>query len=308
VTVNEPVLVIAFNRPDHLSVLLDRLREVQPTRVFVAIDGPRVGREGEEYKVRACHDLISTIDWPCDVQTLFQQVNLGCGLGVTTAITWFFSHIERGIILEDDIIPDPSFFGYCTELLDRYEHDSRVFAISGCNFVPPEFQSHPGDAYRFSQVPHIWGWATWKRSWEKHRLDIAGWSQQLSPGQLWKRSGRSIPGALYWASTFELLARKQVDTWDGQFVLASMVSNQLTATSNVNLIRNIGFGEFATHTLQDRDELQPITAVALPTGPVDVTCDERADTWTRRHHFRATWHGMLGQARTFVGRKVGRSQ
>jgi hypothetical protein len=113
---------------------------------------------------------------------------------------------------------------------------------------------------------------------------------------------------LYWASTFELLARKQVDTWDGQFVLASMVSNQLTATSNVNLIRNIGFGEFATHTLQDRDELQPITAVALPTGPVDVTCDERADAWTRRHHFRATWHGMLGQARTFVGRKVGRSQ
>lgn len=307
-TVNEPVLVMAFNRPDHFSVLLDRLREVQPTRVFVAIDGPRVGREGEEDKVRACHDLISTIDWPCDVQTLFQQVNLGCGLGVTTAITWFFSHIERGIILEDDIIPDPSFFGYCTELLDRYEHDSRVFAISGCNFVPPEFQSHPGDAYRFSQVPHIWGWATWKRSWEKHQLDIAGWSQQLSPGQLWKRSGRSIPGALYWASTFELLARKQVDTWDGQFVLASMVSNQLTATSNVNLIRNIGFGEFATHTVQDRDELQPITAMALPMGPVDVTCDELADAWTRRHHFRATWHGMLGQARTFVGRKVGRSQ
>ena len=307
-TVNEPVLVMAFNRPDHLSVLLDRLREVQPSRVFVAIDGPREGREGEEDKVRACHDLISTIDWPCDVQTLFQQVNLGCGLGVTTAITWFFSHIERGIILEDDIIPDPTFFGYCTELLDRYEHDSRVFAISGCNFVPPEFQSHPGDAYRFSQVPHIWGWATWKRSWEQHRLDITGWSQHLSPGQLWKRSGRSIPGALYWASTFELLARKQVDTWDGQFVLASMVSNQLTATSNVNLIRNIGFGEFATHTLHDRDELQPITAMALPTGPVDVTCDERADTWTRRHHFRATWHGMLGQARTFVGRKVGRSQ
>ena len=307
-TVSEPVLVIAFNRPDHLSVLIQRLREVQPQRVFLAVDGPRPDREGESAKVLACRDLVGAIDWPCDVQTLFHTTNLGCGLGVSTAITWFFTHVDRGIILEDDIIPEPTFFAYCEELLLRYETDSRVFAISGCNFVPREFQSHPRDSYRFSQIPHIWGWATWKRSWDQHHLDIAGWSGRLRPRQLWRRSGRSIPGALYWASTFELLARKEVDTWDGQLVLASMVSGQLTATSNVNLIQNIGFGLEATHTVEDREELQPLGSITVPTLPVEVVCDEMADAWTRRHHFRATWQGMLGQARTFVGRKVGRSQ
>ena len=292
----EPVLVMAFNRPDHLQVLLGRLRQVQPTRLYVAIDGPRIDREGEDAQVQACRALVASVDWDCAVHTLFQESNLGCGLGVSTAINWFFTNEDRGIILEDDIIPDPSFFPYCAELLDRYENDERVFAISGCNFVPPAAQSHPEQAYRFSQVPHIWGWATWRRTWDKHRLDISGWRGDLPATKLWARSGHSLPASVYWAGTFELLARKEVDTWDGQFVLASMVAGQLTATSNVNLIENIGFGETATHTIEDRNELQPITPMILPTPPVAVVLDGKADAWTRRHHFRATWRGMLDQA------------
>ena len=294
---------MAFNRPDHLQVLINRLREVKPSKIYAAIDGPRSNRPGEEQKVQACQELIENIEWNCEVKTQFQSDNLGCGLGVSSAITWFFTHEERGIILEDDIIPHPSFFPYCTELLDRYADDDRVFAISGCNFVPPEFQSHPEQAYRFSQVPHIWGWATWRRSWQQHRLDIAGWRHELPPTKLWARSGHSLPATVYWASTFELLARKEVDTWDGQLVLASMVSHQLTATSNVNLIENIGFGEEATHTLEDREELQPVEAITIPTIAVKVELDEKADRWTRKHHFRATWRGMAGQAYTYIGQR-----
>jgi hypothetical protein len=298
---------MAFNRPDHLQVLLARLREVKPERVFVAIDGSRSGRPDETQRVQSCRDLVGTIDWGCEVQSLFQDHNLGCGLGVSTAISWFFSKVERGIILEDDIIPDPSFFPFCSELLDRYESDTRVFAISGCNFVPRSAQRRPQDAYRFSQVPHIWGWATWRRSWQQHHLDIAGWQRQLPPLKLWKAAGRSVPGSVYWASTFELLARKEVDTWDGQFVLASMVSGQLTATSNVNLIENIGFGELATHTVEDRDELQPIEPIHLPTEPVLVELDAKSDAWTRKNHFRATWRGMVGQADRYLKRRRGRA-
>lgn len=306
-TVTEPVLVMAFNRPDHLAVLMERLREVRPERLYVAIDGPRSDRAGEEDRVQQCRDLVNTVDWPCDVQTLFQDSNLGCGLGVTTAITWFFENEDRGIILEDDIIPDPSFFPYCEELLDRYQDDTRVFAISGCNFVPPSEQSHPELPYRFSQVPHIWGWATWKRSWAKHRLDIAGWQGRLPIRQLWTQMDHSIPSTVYWTSTFELLARKEVDTWDGQLVLASMAEDSWTATSNVNLIRNIGFDEQATHTHVDRQDLQPIQPISLPLADVPVEHDRRADAWTRRHHFLATWRGMASQAGRFLKSRGGRA-
>jgi hypothetical protein len=298
--VREPVLVMAFNRPDHLRRLLDRLREVKPEQIFVAVDGPRAHVPEEGLRVQECRELVSQINWPCNVQTLFQPRNLGCGVGVSTAITWFFDHVERGIILEDDIIPVPSFFAFCTELLDRYADDPRVFAVSGCNFVPPSAQTHPDLPYRFSQVPHIWGWATWKRSWSSYSLDIAGWPTALPPQRLWAQAGRSLSGAVYWASTFELLARKQVDTWDGQLVLASMITGAWTATSNVNLIQNIGFGEDATHTREDRDELQPVGQVPTPLAPVPLELDERADRWTRRHHFRADWRGIFRQAQTYL--------
>ena len=303
--VTEPVLVMAFNRPDHLSRLLERLREVQPERLYVAIDGPRAAMEGEPERVQACRDLVGTVDWPCEVHTLFQEHNLGCGQGVTTAISWFFEHEERGIILEDDIVPDPSFFPYCEELLERYQDDERVFAISGCNFVPSSVQTRPDLPYRFMTVPHIWGWATWRRSWAAHRLDISGWRDRLPLTRLWRRVGRSIPGTVYWTSTFELLARGEVDTWDGQLVLAAMERGQLTATSNVNLVQNIGFGSDATHTVEDFGDLLPIGSIAVPIGEVPVERDARADAWTRKHHFRATWRGMMEQADRFRKRRKG---
>ena len=298
--VDEPILVIAFNRPDHLNQLLARLREVQPRSLFIAIDGPRIERPGDVQRVQQCRDLLGSIDWECNVETLIREENLGCGRGVSSAISWFFEHVEQGIILEDDIIPAPSFFEFCSTLLDRYRNDDRVFAISGCNFVPPEALSHPDDPYRFSQVPHIWGWATWRRSWRKHQLDIAGWQKDLSPIALWSRAGRSLSGAVYWASTFELLARGKVDTWDGQLVLASMMSGQFTATSNTNLIENIGFGEDATHTVEDRRELRPLGEARFPVKPVVVELDSRADSWTRRHHFGASWRGILRQTQTYL--------
>ena len=303
----EPVLVMGFNRPEVLGGLFDRLREVQPSRLFIAIDGARPDRAGETERVQACRDLAATVDWPCEVSTLFQEANLGCGLGVSTAITWFFEHVERGIILEDDIVPDPSFFDFCAELLDRYENDDRIFAISGCNYVPPSAQDDPDLPYRFSRVPHIWGWATWRRSWAQHRLDIAGWRGRLPLRTLWSRAGHSIPGTVYWTSTFELLARKQVDTWDGQLVLAAMAADQWTAISNVNLVRNIGFGETATHTVEDRDELQPIGQALLPLAPVPVVLDEKSDAWTRTHHFRATWSGMREQGERYLRQRQGRT-
>ena len=305
-SVRTPVLVIGFNRPEHLAVLLDRLREVRPQRVYFAVDGPREQRPGEATKVAEVRSLIDAIDWIPEKRTLFHGENLGCGLGVSTAITWFFEHEAEGIICEDDIIPDPSFFPYCAELLERYRDEDRVFAISGCNFVPPDYLSRPDLPYRFSQVPHIWGWATWRRSWEQYELDIENWRSRLPMRDLFQRAGRSLTGATYWASVFRVLARKEVDTWDGQLVLTSMAANQWTATSNTNLIRNIGFDDQATHTFEDRDELTPVIPVALPLAEVPVKVDELADTWTRTHHIRATPSGMMDQFRIYAMRRLGR--
>lgn len=302
----EPVLLIGFNRPDHLAQVIEVVRSAAPPRVYLAVDGPRPGRPEEAERVARTRDLRSRIDWTDDVRTLFQPSNLGCGAGVTAAISWFFATEERGIILEDDILPEPDFFNFCSQLLERYSSDERVFAISGCNYVPSGHQSHPMDSYRFSQVPHIWGWATWRRSWLRHRLDIADWRERVPMRMLVSRSEGSLPAAVYWATTFTLLGRGEIDTWDGQLVLASMEHAQLTATSNVNLVRNIGFGPEATHTFEDRGYLQPTGSLHQPlVHPAQVAVDRKAERWTQRHHFHATWRGMAGQALRYLDRRGG---
>lgn len=298
----EPILVIGFNRPELLAQLIAILREVKPQRLFVAIDGPRANNAEDADKVQRCRDLVSEIDWDCTVTTLFQDSNLGCGLGVNTALSWFFSHVERGMILEDDILPDPSFFGFCSELLDRYAEDERIFGISGCNFVPESDQTHPADAYRFSRVAHIWGWATWRRSWTSYRFDLEGWRELLPLPRLWVSSGKSLTGSLFWAMTFELMARKQVDTWDAQLVFAAMREGQFMATANTNLVENIGFGDDATHTRRAVD-IETRGSITLPTQPVPVRVDEKADAWTRRHHFHASLPGIAHQSFTFIRQK-----
>ena len=260
---DEAVLLIGFNRPDLLSEVIDRVRRVAPTRVYLAVDGPRSDREGEADRVAACQALAGTIDWECDVHTLFREQNLGCGLGVSGAISWFFEHEERGIILEDDILADPSFFGFASELLDRYADDERVFAITGTNFVPPEHMTDTS-TYRFSRVPVVWGWATWRRVWQTYN--------------------------------FDMMARHAVDTWDLQLVFASMAAGRYTATPPVNLVENVGFRADATHTLRTPDYLRSVESIAVPTSPAPVELDERADRWLMRHVYGASLPGLAGQA------------
>lgn len=284
-TVRDPVLLIGFNRPTLMATVLDRLREVKPSTLYIAIDGPRPDRPDDVAQVEACRSLASAVDWACDVKTLFQEVNLGCGRGVSTAITWFFTHEERGIILEDDIVPDPTFFDFCSELLTRYQHDERVFAISGCNIVPPAQISEPQHAWRFSRIPMVWGWATWRRSWQHFQLDIRGWRKQVSFHRLLAESGFSLPYAASWASEFALTARGTVDTWDWQVTYAAMAADQLTVTSNTNLVENIGFAADATHTTRGSSPLPPVRPWSGSSVEIAVRADRKADAWITRHHY-----------------------
>ena len=302
--VNEPLLLIAFNRPREFERLIERLRTFEPQIVYVAVDGPRSDYPDDRRNIEETKALVQSIDWTRGVRLLAQETNLGCGLGVSTALNWFFKHEERGVILEDDILPRESFFGFCSELLDRYEEDERVLAISGCNFVPPEAQTWPDLPYRFSRVPHIWGWASWRRSWALYNLDMTNWSNRLGLRRLWNVSGRSVQGMIYWRSLFNLMARSQIDTWDLQFVFEGLVREMYTATSNVNLVDNIGFGIDATHTEVRPWYLRSSEEIALPLAEVPVTVDEKAEVWSRTNVFAATPGGIAEQWCRYLRRRV----
>jgi hypothetical protein len=303
VITTEPILIMAFNRPDHLSRLIENLRTVAPVNIYVAIDGPRPGNERDSAAVQECRALVSSIDWTPHVVTYFRTENLGCGRGVTANIDWFFRQVDRGIILEDDILPDPSFFPFCSELLDRYENDSRVFAISGGNVVPTEALSNPELPYRFSRYPHVWGWATWKRSWKTYNRDVSGWWKKISPVKFSQGTYFSPSAAVTFGGLWEFCARGEIDTWDYQLVFAAMRSGQFIATSNVALVENIGFGENATHTHEGESGITPLGSVSFPLAEVPVVADAKADKWDLKYHLKASVLNMGDWARKYMVRQ-----
>ena len=290
-----PVLVLGFNRPDQVRKLIDRLREVKPERIFFAVDGPRSTVETDSDLVAETQSLANEFNWGCEVSTHFQKSNLGCAQGVTAGINWFFTQVSEGIILEDDVIPTGSFFQYSSELLNKFRFDQRVWCISGSNRLPDQELSAEF-SYRFSAIPQVWGWATWRDRWENYSLDIQGWrARGLSNRQLFKAVGYSPEAFVYWSANFELMAKMAVDTWDIQLVNAAMRNKAFAVVPNVNLVENIGWGSEATHTREVPRSIQPVKEMQFPLRHPLIEVDAKADRYMNRSVYQATTLGLVQQ-------------
>lgn len=279
------VLLLAFNRPDTTRRVLDSVRAVQPRRFFFAVDGPR-DRPGESHAVEEVRSLRHEIDWDCEVHTLFSASNLGCKLAVSRAISWFFDHVEEGIVLEDDCVAHPSFFAYVAELLERYRNDERVMMISGDNFQRAQ---RADCSYYFSRYAHIWGWATWRRAWRHYDHRMRSWPQLRQRDWLLEILGERSAAA-YWDRIFEQTYLEQNSSWAYRWTFAVWVHGGLTILPRVNLVSNIGFGEDATHTTSAKNPLAalPLEEITFPLKhPLAVVRDTRADEYTQRAFFSA---------------------
>ncbi len=246
-----PVLFLIFNRLDTAVKTFEAIRKHRPQNLYIAADGPRETVEGEKAKCEIVRSsILDMIDWDCHVKTLFREKNLGCGKAVSEAITWFFSQVEEGIVLEDDCCPHPHFFGYCSFLLDRYRHDKKISMIGGSTFIPNDERLN---TYYISKYMNIWGWATWKRVWELYMFDI----QNLNTDKLIRIIDKRYPHfneRMYHKDILSQSINKCIDTWDYQFVLNIIYNEGYGIMPSVNLIDNIGFGSDATHTITKDQE------------------------------------------------------
>jgi hypothetical protein len=238
-----PILLLAFNRPDFVQAQIQRLKKLNAQQIFVAVDGPRPQNAADISATHQIQELVQQIDW-CTPQTLFRKENLGCKRAVSSGIDWFFQKVEKGIILEDDCIATDSFFTFCQELLELYKKDSQVMHISGANFLEmDDFQS----SYYFSVFPHCWGWATWRRAWQKYDVEMPSLHDQSAERALMKLFPRKKTQE-YWLNLFHKTASGEINTWDYQWILSCWLNEGLTITPKTNLVSNQGFDARATHT------------------------------------------------------------
>jgi hypothetical protein len=240
-----PVALLIFNRPDTTARVFKEIAKAKPPKLLVVADGPRANKPGELEKCEQTRAIIQQVDWDCEVITNFAESNMGCKMRVATGIDWIFEHVEEAIILEDDCLPDPSFFRFCQEMLIRYRDNDRVSMVSGGNL---QFGRQRGaGSYYFSRYTHIWGWASWRRAWQHYDRDIKLWPVFRDEGWIESIFSNKDEQA-YWRNSFEAVHDGSLDTWDCSWTFTALLRGMLQVVPNTNLISNIGFGPEATHT------------------------------------------------------------
>ena len=281
----EPVLFFIFNRPQTTKKVFACIREARPSQLFIVADGPRAGRTDDNEKCERARWVTESIDWDCRVFKNFSETNLGCKVRVESGISWAFERVDRVIVLEDDCLPDLSFFRFCSELLDYYKDDERIMAISGDNF---QFgRERTKDNYYFSRYPHCWGWATWKRAWQHYDVDMQLWPEAKHENRL-KDILCSRTAVRYWHNIFQRTYAGDIDTWDYAWTLACWLQNGLCILPNANLVSNIGFtaeGTHLTHTHSPFSHM-PTTEMSFPLRhPSMVLRNAQADRFTQFYQF-----------------------
>ena len=241
-----PVLLIAYNREALTRQVVDRLLAIDAKSVYIAVDGPNASRRLDSERVTKVQELVSSAPWSGSAHFLFRETNLGCRRGVSEAITWFFNHEEEGIILEDDCVPDDSFFPYCEELLATYKENSQIGMISGTTFFP--IGKKRRESFTFSRYPLIWGWATWRRAWASYDSELTNWRGDAGKTTLHRASGGSKAFVKRWSSLLAQVDSGEIDTWDYIWAFSLWRKDQLAILPARNLVHNSGFGKEATHT------------------------------------------------------------
>ena len=242
--VDVAVLLLFFNRPDHLQQVFDEVKKARPSRLFLYQDGAR-GQQ-DMPGIEACRQIVADeqIDWECDVQRQYLEKNQGCDPSGHLAQKWAFSLADKCIVLEDDCVPSVSFIPFCKEILDRYEHDDRIFMIAGFNTdeVTPDC---PYD-YFFTSAFSIWGWASWRRAFEQRdeqysflddpyavaRLETLRKERRLRSDVVQMMRDHKASGKLYHESL----------SW-----AAMLLNSGLAIMPAKNMISNVGMSDDSTH-------------------------------------------------------------
>ena len=237
-----PTILIIYNRPDLAEQVFARIRAAQPKHLFVIADGPRKDRPNDDTLCQMTRDVVQ-VDWDCDLHLEYSVENMGCQQRIYSGLNRAFELYPQAIILEDDCLPDPSFFGFCEFMLNRYADDEAVMHISGSNFASPKKFEH---SYAFTQYPTPWGWATWRRAWNRQDLKMVEFFK--APEIYRKQLGISDKAFSKLMKRLRKVYTGEVDSWAYPWLATTIASNGRCLTPKANLIGNIGFDERSTHT------------------------------------------------------------
>lgn len=281
---DKAVLMLTYNRVNLLKKSLSSVLKVQPKKIYIFNDGPKDDYHDikKVYKVRK---LIENIKTNSVIIKNFNKYNLGCKKANLKAINWFFRKEKEGIIIEDDCIASKEFFFFTSKMLKKYRDNKKIFCVSGSNFQSSKLSN---ESYYFSKHNHCWGWATWKDRWKLNDEKISFWPK-FKKSKEWDKFHKNDIEKKYWDKIFNNVFKNKIDSWAYPWTLSVWRQKGLTITPNVNLVKNIGFGQQSTHSLFLQKPLKYLNNKKFSLKiihPKKITINNKADFYVFKNHFK----------------------
>ena len=242
-----PILLMTYRRPDNTKRILDIIKNFNKGNIFVFNDGLKFLAHKDNHK--KTRNVILNFKKKNNINIIFSKKNLTQKYNLPFAISKVFKKFDRVIILEDDCIPNKSFFKFCNLLLERYKDDNRISQISGNNFLNyKKFKRRNDDSYFFSNFTSSWGWATWKNRWENsYDSEISLWPK-IKKEKWLSDIFNNKKSVEFWSKAFDRRFKNLDDDWDRPWTFANLINNRLSIFPNKNLICNIGDDNSALHS------------------------------------------------------------
>lgn len=291
-----PVLLVAFARPHTLRLVFERIRQYRPTVLLIALDAPRTGNHNDQSACREVRSVLN-VDWPCEVLWNVAERNLGCDERMNSALDWAFEHVDRAIVLEDDIVAEPDFFTFAADMLTRFHDDHRVMHVTGRNEMGRWKCTEGFDHLRIVRGS-VWGWATWARAWNSRNRMLSAIRDSTAEKRLARLCGDPVVSQHL---DIHLAAARQghLSAWDVTWSLARALGNGLCVAPPANLISNIGFGPDATRTTFRSDVRGRLRSYALTehahvqANGVTAPVATQLDRWTLLFDLMSTYRDPM---------------
>lgn len=240
------ILLLLYKRPETTVHVINALKKVKPKLIYIAINIPPTNKNNKDFKnYKKVLRLVKEIDWKPEIKIKKRKKHLSSYDSYKSAIEWFFRNEKEGIILEDDTVPNKSFFVFCSKLLKKYRHNHQVAQICGTSFINRKKLKE--SSYIFSNYFLGWGYATWRRSISDYDEKMKDWLKIKKKKKLLKIINDK--GFLYyWTKKFDIQYKNNSKHWDERWLYSNWKNKKLSIIPKKHLVKNIGIGVSATHT------------------------------------------------------------
>ena len=242
---NTPVLLMVYKKPATTIKIIEALRKVHAKKIYISINKAPPQKKGDKFQNQKVKEIINLINWKCVIKLKKRKKYVDAYTSYNEAIKWFFLNEKEGIILEDDTLPNKSFFLFCAKLLKKYRYNKKISQICGSSFKNQNYTGNQG--YFFSNYSLTWGYATWRRSIKDYDESMKDWPILKKNNYLFKILNNKF-FVSYWSDIFDLQYKKYFKAWDYRWLYSNWVKNKLSIIPKKHLVQNIGFVKEATHT------------------------------------------------------------